>query len=86
MGNNKPWLNGSGCPDPTAYTAMKNIQKERRLKMTALDYMKKQLQKHRSNYERESARGVPKDVLHNIELKIGYYETAINALKKVGDE
>ena len=29
MGNNgKPWLNGSGCPDPTAYAAMKNIQNE----------------------------------------------------------
>ena len=29
MGNNgKPWLNDSGCPDPTAYEALKNIQKE----------------------------------------------------------
>lgn len=29
MGNNgKPWLNNSGCPDPTAYEAMKNIQRE----------------------------------------------------------
>lgn len=29
MGNNgKPWLNDSGCPDPTVYEAMKNIQKE----------------------------------------------------------
>lgn len=29
MGNNgKPWLNNSGCPDPTAYAAMKNIQRE----------------------------------------------------------
>ena len=29
MGNNgKPWLNDSGCPDPTAYEAMKHIQKE----------------------------------------------------------
>ena len=29
MGNNgKPWLNNSGCPDPTAYAAMKRIQKE----------------------------------------------------------
>lgn len=27
MGNNgKPWLNNSGCPDPTAYEAMKRIQ------------------------------------------------------------
>ena len=29
MGNNgKPWLNGSGCPDPTAYAAMNNIERE----------------------------------------------------------
>ena len=29
MGNNgKPWLNDSGCPDPTAYEAIKHIQKE----------------------------------------------------------
>lgn len=29
MGNNgKPWLNDSGCPDPTAYEAMKHIQNE----------------------------------------------------------
>lgn len=26
--NGKPWLNGSGCYDPTAYAAMKNIEKE----------------------------------------------------------
>ena len=33
MGNNgKPWLNDSGCPDPTAYEAMKHIQcEEKRL-------------------------------------------------------
>ena len=29
MGDNgKPWLNDSGCPDPTAYEAMKHIQME----------------------------------------------------------
>ena len=26
--NDKPWLNGSGCPDPTAYKAIKNIQNQ----------------------------------------------------------
>ena len=32
VGNNgKPWLNNSGCPDPTAYEAMKRIQMEERL-------------------------------------------------------
>jgi hypothetical protein len=31
MGNNgKPWLNDSGCPDPTAYEAIKRIQNEER--------------------------------------------------------
>lgn len=29
LGNNgKPWLNNSGCPDPTAYEALKRIQNE----------------------------------------------------------
>lgn len=29
LGNNgKPWLNDSGCPDPTAYEALKNVQRE----------------------------------------------------------
>ena len=29
MGNNgKPWLNNSGCPDPTAYEAIKRVQNE----------------------------------------------------------
>lgn len=29
MGNNgKPWLNSSGCFDPTAYEAMKRVQNE----------------------------------------------------------
>lgn len=27
----KPWLNQSGCPDFTAYEAMKNIQHEERV-------------------------------------------------------
>lgn len=30
MGNDKPWLNGSGCPDPTAYAAIQTIQREER--------------------------------------------------------
>lgn len=48
--------------------------------MTALEYMEKQLGKHRFNYERESARGVPEEQLNNIVLKIGYYEAAVEAL------
>lgn len=54
--------------------------------MTALEYMEKQLQKHRINYNREFLRKAPKEVLDNISLKIGYYEAAVEALKTVGDD
>ena len=27
-GNKKPWLNESGCHDPTAYEAVENVSKE----------------------------------------------------------
>lgn len=50
--------------------------------MTALEYMQKQVHKHRMNYKRESARGVSEEMLNNIEKKIGYYEAAVNALKR----
>lgn len=49
--------------------------------MTALEYMEKQVQKHRMNYDRELARGVPEEQLNNIRAKIGYYEAAVDALK-----
>ena len=49
--------------------------------MTALEYMEKQAQKHRLNYARENARCAPLEVLKNIELKISYYEQAIEALR-----
>lgn len=49
--------------------------------MSALEYMEKQLKKHRSNFDREFFRGASEDVLRNICLKIGYYETAVAALK-----
>lgn len=52
--------------------------------MTALEYMEKQLQKHRRNYIREANRGVPQEMLENIRLKISYYEAAVEALLKVG--
>ena len=48
--------------------------------MTALEYMEKQLQKHRLNYEREKARGVPEQMIQNILAKIGYYADAVQAL------
>lgn len=50
--------------------------------MTALEYMEKQLAKHRRNYLHESARGAPEEVLNNIRLKIGCYEAAVDALRK----
>lgn len=38
LGNNgKPWLNGSGCPDPTAYAAMTNIQHEEKIRNQPID-------------------------------------------------
>ena len=49
--------------------------------MTALEYMEKQVQKHRINYNREVLRGAPDEVLHNIRAKIGYYEAAAEALQ-----
>lgn len=49
--------------------------------MTALEYMEKQLLKHSRNLGREIARGAPKEVIDNIRLKIGYYESAVVALK-----
>ena len=52
--------------------------------MTPVEYMERQLQKHRVNYERESSRGVSEEMLNNISKKIGYYEAAVEALKKVG--
>lgn len=53
--------------------------------MTALEYFEKQVQKHRHNYDRESTRGVPEEQLHSIELKIGYYEAAVEALRMRDD-
>ena len=50
--------------------------------MTALEYMEKQVNRHRQNYEHELVRGVPEDMLNNIALKISYYEQAVEALRK----
>ena len=50
--------------------------------MTALEYMEKQLHKHRRNYLQESNRGVPEEMLQSILAKIGYYEAAVEALKR----
>jgi hypothetical protein len=50
--------------------------------VTAIEYMEKQVQKHRLNYKRESKRGVTEEMLRNMEKKIGYYEAAVDALRK----
>ena len=50
--------------------------------MTPLEYMKRQLMKHRENLKREYERGVPESVIQNIYAKIGYYSAAVEALKK----
>ena len=52
--------------------------------MTALQYMERQLTKHRVNLKRESARGVPEEQLENIRKKIGSYEAAVEALMEQG--
>ena len=53
--------------------------------MTALEYMERQLEKHMLNYGRECLRGVPAEMLANIRLKIGYYQDAVEALRKDGE-
>ncbi len=50
--------------------------------MTTLEYMKRQLEKHRLNFVREWERGAKEDVLENILAKIDHYSTAVEALSK----
>ena len=49
--------------------------------MTALEYMEKQVEKHKKNLERESARGACAEVLNHIFAKIEYYKQAVEALR-----
>lgn len=53
--------------------------------MTALEYMNRQIVKHKLSHDREFSRGVPEEVLENIRAKIRFYEAAADALKKVSD-
>ena len=53
--------------------------------MTALEYMEKQAQSHRINYNRQVLRKAPVKDLEDIKKKIGYYEAAVEALKKAGE-
>ena len=53
--------------------------------MTTLEYMDRQLLKHRLNFDREACRkGVTAEQLENIRKKIHYYDEAVEALRKVG--
>lgn len=49
--------------------------------MTPLEYMERQVVKHRLNHDRELARGASEETLENIRKKIGYYEAAAEALQ-----
>lgn len=53
--------------------------------MTALEYMQRQVVKHKLNHDREMAREVPEEQLANIRKKIGFYEAAVEALRKECD-
>ena len=53
--------------------------------MTALEYMEKKVNNHKLTYIRECARKAPEAQLENIRKKIGHYEAAVEALRKVGD-
>ena len=50
--------------------------------MTALEYMEKQVTKHRLNFHREWERGAPNEMLQNISEKIRHYEAAAEILRK----
>lgn len=50
--------------------------------MTALQYMQKQLHRHKQNYKYELTRNAPDEVVRNIALKISYYSAAVAALQK----
>ena len=54
--------------------------------MTTLEYMEKQVAKHRLNFNREWERGAPNEMLQNITEKIHHYEAAVEALRKEGKD
>ena len=53
--------------------------------MTALEYMEKQVKRHRRNYEFRSVGGTPEKMLNDILMKIRCYEEAVEALRKEVD-
>ena len=53
--------------------------------MTSLEYMRKQAEKARRNYEIAKARrGVTQKELNDIMSRVRYYESAVKALEEVG--
>lgn len=54
-------------------------------RMTAIEYMDRQILRHKKNYEHEARRGAPQEVLDNIGRKIGYYTEAAAALRRKGN-
>lgn len=54
-------------------------------RMTAIEYMDRQILRHKKNFEREVRRGAPQEVLDNIGRKIGYYTEAAAALRRKDD-
>lgn len=53
--------------------------------MTALEYMERQLYKHKMNYQRAFHNGSPQNQLDNIADKIRYYQDAVDAIRMVTD-
>lgn len=51
--------------------------------MTTLEYMEKQLKKHKNNLQREMKRNAPFEVVNNISNKLGYYAEVVDILKGV---
>ena len=54
--------------------------------MTALEYMEKQIRQHRISLIQAVNRNAPAEMIENINLKISYYEAAVEALPKEGGE
>lgn len=50
--------------------------------MTTLEFMEKELEKHKQNLERQQTRNAPKGDLENIVTKIKHYEVVCRLLRK----
>jgi hypothetical protein len=49
--------------------------------MTTLEFMEKELNKHKQNLERQISRNAPADNIENIKIKISHYEKVCELLK-----